>query len=138
MKTGVFCITFVGTVFVSSLSQSSGAPKVHSTGFPPDLTLGDETGALCVVKKEGRGRVSISWRKDGAEIESNGRITVAMQTTSSSTLTIRRIEPGDIGNYTCEASSVQGSSEITVPLAVVGKHSIIPRLLLGRVNYRPR
>ncbi|KAG0434149.1 hypothetical protein HPB47_019323 [Ixodes persulcatus] len=96
-----------------------GAPKVHSTGFPPDLTLGDETGALCVVKKEGPGRVSLSWRKDGAEIESNGRITVAMQTTSSSTLTIRRIEPGDIGNYTCQASSVQGSSEITVPLAVV-------------------
>ncbi|CAN8026148.1 unnamed protein product [Ixodes persulcatus] len=71
MKAWIFCITFVGTVFASSFSQSSGAPKVHSAGFPPDLTLGDETGALCVVKKEGPGRVSISWRKDGSEIESN-------------------------------------------------------------------
>ncbi|KAG0434148.1 hypothetical protein HPB47_019322 [Ixodes persulcatus] len=97
-----------------------GAPNVHSSGFPPDLTLGDDTGAYCVVRKDDFGPASISWSKDGVEMKSNDRVTVTMQTTSSSTLTIRRIEPGDIGNYTCIASSVQGSSEITVSLTILG------------------
>ncbi|KAM7294607.1 hypothetical protein ISCGN_024113, partial [Ixodes scapularis] len=101
-----------------------GTPKVHSFGFPPDLILGDETGAHCVVRKDATGSVSILWRKDGVEMKSNDRITVSMPTTSSSTLTIRRIEPGDIGNYTCIASSVQGSSEVTVPLTV----TVAPKL----------
>ncbi|CAN8026144.1 unnamed protein product [Ixodes persulcatus] len=114
---GIFTV-----VFMLSLPALGGAPKVHSLGFPPDLTLGDETGAHCVVRKDGTGPLSILWRKDGVELESKGRITVTMPSTGSSTLTIRRIEPGDIGNYTCIASSVQGSSQITVPLTVLGEY----------------
>ncbi|KAM7294602.1 hypothetical protein ISCGN_024108 [Ixodes scapularis] len=108
--------SYTATLFVK------GAPRVHSLGFPPDLTLGDETGAHCVVRKDGSGPLSILWRKDGVDLESNNRMTVTMLSTGSSTLTIRRIEPGDIGNYTCIASSVQGSSEITVPLTVLGEY----------------
>ncbi|CAN8026145.1 unnamed protein product [Ixodes persulcatus] len=119
-------VGWFGVVVVFLLPTSSalaaGAPKVHSSGFPPDLTLGDETGAHCVVRKDGSGPVSILWRKDGVELESNDRMTMTMLSTGSSTLTIRRIEPGDIGNYTCIASGVQGSNEITVPLTVLGKY----------------
>ncbi|KAM7294606.1 Down syndrome cell adhesion molecule homolog isoform X5 [Ixodes scapularis] len=109
-------------IAVASSSAQRGGPRVHSLGFPPDLTLGDETGAHCVVRKDGSGPLSILWRKDGVDLESNNRMTVTMLSTGSSTLTIRRIEPGDIGNYTCIASSVQGSSEITVPLTVLGEY----------------
>ncbi|CAN8026147.1 unnamed protein product, partial [Ixodes persulcatus] len=101
-----------------SFAQRTGVPKVHSAGFPADLTLGDETGAHCVVRKDNSGPASILWRKDGVELEPNDRITVTMVSTSSSTLAIRRIEHGDVGNYTCIASSMQGSSEVTVPLIV--------------------
>ncbi|CAN8006475.1 unnamed protein product, partial [Ixodes pacificus] len=111
---------FVVMVVVLPLSsaQRNGAPRVHSLGFPPDLTLGDETGAHCVVRKDSSDPVSILWRKDGVELEPNDRITVTMVSTSSSTLAIRRIELGDVGNYTCTATSMQGSSEVTVPLII--------------------
>ncbi|CAN8026146.1 unnamed protein product [Ixodes persulcatus] len=108
-------------VLPSTSAQLNGAPKVHSLGFPPDSALGDETAAYCVVRKDGSGSASILWRKDGVELKSTDRVTVAM-TTSSSTLTIRRIEPGDIGNYTCIASSGYGSSEVTVPLTIMGEY----------------
>ncbi|KAM7294604.1 hypothetical protein ISCGN_024110 [Ixodes scapularis] len=117
MKVRIFCITFFGTILASSLAQGSGAPKVHSTGFPPDLTIGDETGAHCVVRKDGSAPVSILWHKDGVALEPNDRITVTMVSMSSSTLAITRIELGDVGNYTCTATSVQGSSEVTVKVA---------------------
>ncbi|CAN8006471.1 unnamed protein product [Ixodes pacificus] len=118
---GIYAIVFVQP---SSSALAGGALKVYSVGFPPDLTLGAQTGAHCVVEKDGSGPISILWRKDGLELESDDRMTVTMLSTGSSTLTIRRIKPADIGNYTCIARSVQGSSEITVPLTVLGEYSI--------------
>lgn len=125
MKAGtrvVLAGLFTVAVITPSSAQSSDAPKVHSAGFPPDLTLGDETAVHCVVKKAVTGPVLLSWRKDGADVQSNDRLTVSRPTASSSMISIRRIEPEDVGNYTCTASSVQGSSEVMVPLVVIGKY----------------
>lgn len=91
------------------------------------------------MRKDGSAPVSILWHKDGVALEPNDRITVTMVSMSSSTLAITRIELGDVGNYTCTATSVQGSSEVTVPLIVKGKSAIestsIMRIQIEREPY---
>lgn len=67
------------------------------------------------------------WQKDGVEFKSNSQITVS-HTASSSTLTIRRIRPEDVGNYTCTATNADGASEVIVPLVVIGKQLSISKI----------
>lgn len=109
-----------------SLVHFTGPPKIHSTGFSPDLSLGDDTAAVCVAKREAGGSLSVIWQKDGVELKSDSQITVS-NTASTSTLTIRRIRPEDIGNYTCTATNTDGSSEVIIPLVVIGKQLSISK-----------
>lgn len=95
----------------------SAPPSVRSAGFPPDLTLEDEAICVCAIKKA----TSVTWRKNGIEVKTTPRISVSPFTGSSSTLTIRRIQPEDVGNYTCVASNALGSTDVTIPLVVRGQ-----------------
>ncbi|KAH8029778.1 hypothetical protein HPB51_004783 [Rhipicephalus microplus] len=106
-------IESLGNVLVSV-----GPPKVFEFTFPPEVTLGDEVLAGCVVKKGSAGLYVISWLKDGSEIESDERVSVSDQSKNSAALRISFVRPEDVGNYTCVARSSSGSDSFTAPLVV--------------------
>ncbi|KAH6921912.1 hypothetical protein HPB50_006457 [Hyalomma asiaticum] len=77
-----------------------GPPKLHSTGFSSELSIGEDAAATCAVKKGTMGPYVIRWTKDGSEIVSTDRITVSIKATSA-LLSIDSVQVGDVGNYTC-------------------------------------
>ncbi|XP_049514072.1 titin-like [Dermacentor silvarum] len=105
-------------------SETTSVPKPQSLGFPPNLGLGDLAIASCFVKAStSPGQtLALRWDKDGRELVSDQRIEV--HTTSASggiMLSIRNLQPDDVGNYTCTVRSPGGSRGVTVPLVVTGK-----------------
>nr|XP_054924919.1 myopalladin-like [Dermacentor andersoni] len=98
----------------------SGPPKVFEFTFPPEVALGDEILAGCVVKKGTLGPYFISWHKDGTELVSGDRVSVSGQSKTSAALRIAAVRPEDVGNYTCVARNSFGSDSFTAPLVVYG------------------
>ncbi|KAK8779223.1 hypothetical protein V5799_019435, partial [Amblyomma americanum] len=114
--------TIVPLVLHARLDAAS-VPKPQSLGFPPSLGLGDLAIASCFVKAGARNsqKLTLSWTKDGRELVSDERIEVHTTSGSGGTmLSIRNLQPDDVGNYTCTVRSPEGSQDVTVPLLVFG------------------
>ncbi|KAH7976679.1 hypothetical protein HPB52_018024 [Rhipicephalus sanguineus] len=107
-----------GSDTVTAQLVVNGPPKVFEFTFPPEVALGDEILAGCVVKNGSPGPHSISWQKDGSEIESGERVSVSGQSKTSAALRIAAVRPEDVGNYTCVARNSFGSDSFTAPLVV--------------------
>ncbi|KAH9364305.1 hypothetical protein HPB48_008457 [Haemaphysalis longicornis] len=98
----------------------SGAPRLHSAGFSSELSLGEDTSVTCFVKRDSSGPYAMAWYKDGQAITSDGeRVRTTVKGTSI-TLSIDRVDIGDIANYTCTAKNAYGSDTLTLLLLVSG------------------
>ncbi|XP_077496364.1 SPEG neighbor protein-like [Amblyomma americanum] len=96
----------------------NGPPKLHSSGFSSELSLGEDAAATCAVKKGASAPLSLSWHKEGGrEIINTDRVSVVIKA-SSAMLTIDSVRVEDVGNYTCTARNALGSDTLTVPLLV--------------------
>ncbi|XP_064486227.1 cell adhesion molecule DSCAM-like isoform X7 [Ornithodoros turicata] len=96
-----------------------GSLQPLSIGFPPNLSLGDDTAATCIVKRTVGEPYRIFWEKNEQEISSGGRIGVSKTSEKRSTLSIEGIEPEDIGNYSCVTLTSDGRRyDVTVSLTV--------------------
>ncbi|KAH7974621.1 hypothetical protein HPB49_017478 [Dermacentor silvarum] len=93
------------------------SPKLQSTGFPSEISLGDDTAAICLVSKGSSGPFKMTWYKDGDEVRNSKRITVVVGA-SKAVLNIDAIRVEDIGNYTCAATNRFGTDSLTMPLLV--------------------
>ncbi|XP_077495766.1 cell adhesion molecule Dscam1-like isoform X26 [Amblyomma americanum] len=118
-------LLFLASVMPPSAAQApfdaASVPKPQSLGFPPSLGLGDLAIASCFVKAGVRNsqKLTLSWTKDGRELVSDDRIEVHTTSGSGGTmLSIRNLQPDDVGNYTCTVRSAEGSQDVTVPLLV--------------------
>lgn len=87
--------------------------------FPTDLSLGEDAVFTCVVKR-GDAPVAVRWLKNGRALRETERVVVNVVSDRLSTLTIRRIEAGDVGNYSCVASNPAGTAAIADTLVVTG------------------
>ncbi|XP_049514069.1 kazal-type serine protease inhibitor domain-containing protein 1-like [Dermacentor silvarum] len=110
----------VAVVLLAHARGSGLPPKVFEFTFPPEVALGDEILAGCVVKKGTLGPYSIVWQKDGRELESGDRVLVSGQSKTSAALRIAAVRPEDVGNYTCVARNSFGSDSFTALLVVHG------------------
>ncbi|KAK8785219.1 hypothetical protein V5799_008402 [Amblyomma americanum] len=136
-------LLFWASVMPPSAAQApldaASVPKPQSLGFPPSLGLGDLAIASCFVKAGARNtqKLTLSWTKDGRELVSDERIEV--HTTSGSggtTLSIRNLQPDDVGNYTCTVWSAEGSQDVTVPLLVFVCWHCCSGYLMTELSYR--
>lgn len=105
-------------------------------GFPPNLGLGDEAIASCFLKKASprwQNSLIMSWTRGDRELTTGGRVSLVKASGTSVTLSIRNIQPEDVGNYTCTVRNADDSESITVPLVVSGKTCDLCRTLISRV-----
>ncbi|XP_066995296.2 cell adhesion molecule Dscam2 [Anabrus simplex] len=77
-------------------------PKIAPFAFQTDLHLGDRAGVQCFITK-GDLPLSISWRKDGQNIESD--VGVRQLGEHISSLSIESLRPHHAGTYTCFAAN---------------------------------
>ncbi|KAH8029779.1 hypothetical protein HPB51_004784 [Rhipicephalus microplus] len=97
-------------------------PKLKSTGFPTEVSLGDDTVVTCFVKKGSSGPYKMNWYKDGDAVGNTDRITVVTKA-SSVLLSIEGVRVADIGNYTCTAANEFGVDTLTMSLVVTASDS---------------
>lgn len=105
-------------------------------GFPPNLGLGDEAIASCFLKKASprwQNSLVMSWMRGDRELASGGRVSLFKASGTSVTLSVRNIQPEDVGNYTCTVRNGDDSESITVPLVVSGKTCDRRRTLISWV-----
>lgn len=107
-----------------TLADVPGPPKLRSSGFSSELSIGEDAAATCAVKKGTTGPFLLSWNKGGHEIENTDRITVAIKATSAM-LSIDSLQVGDVGNYTCVAKNAFGSDTLTLSLLVSGEVCVV-------------
>lgn len=103
-------------------------PKPYSLGFPSNLGLGDEAVATCFLTKassQWQSSLTVSWMRGDHELTPGGRLSLYGTSGSSVTLSIRNIQPEDVGNYTCAVRDAERSESVTVPLVVAGKGQIV-------------
>ncbi|KAH7974619.1 hypothetical protein HPB49_017476 [Dermacentor silvarum] len=105
-------------------------PKLQSTGFPSEISVGDDTAAMCLVTKGSSGPFDIAWHKDGEEVRSTDRIAVSVKA-SSAVLNIREVRVEDVGNYSCTATNRFGTDSLTLSLLVTDRYNSTACLLRG-------
>ncbi|XP_049514070.1 hemicentin-1-like [Dermacentor silvarum] len=98
------------------------APEPQTSGFQPNLALGDDAIASCFVPKaswHGEG-LRMTWTKenDGDDLSANGRVSFLRASKSSITLGISDVRREDIGNYTCAVFYGASTASVTVPLTI--------------------
>ncbi|KAK8785220.1 hypothetical protein V5799_008403 [Amblyomma americanum] len=101
-------------------SQCQEPPRIRPFSFSPDLSLGDSAAVTCAVKRGSVGPHTLTWRKDGALLPQERRISVSQPSDVMSILALRNIQPGDVGNYTCVASNAHGEHRMTALLVISG------------------
>ncbi|KAH6921909.1 hypothetical protein HPB50_006454 [Hyalomma asiaticum] len=112
-----------GSDSFSAFLAVTGAPKLQSSGFPNELSLGEETVATCFVKKGSTGPYSLTWHKDGKPVQNSDRVVVTGKSASIA-LSIDGVQVEDIGNYTCSATNSAGTDVLTLPLLISAPPSI--------------
>ncbi|XP_049514071.1 hemicentin-1 [Dermacentor silvarum] len=119
----------------SAFLAVTGAPRLQSSGFPNELSLGEETVATCFVKKGSVGPYTLTWHKEGKPVYNSDRVVVTVKATSTA-LSIDSVQVEDIGNYTCSATSAAGTDVLTLPLLIsappsIRRFSFPPEIALG-------
>ncbi|XP_075730369.1 neural cell adhesion molecule 1-like [Rhipicephalus microplus] len=112
-----------GSDSFSAFLAVTGVPRLQSSGFPNELSLGEETVATCFVKKGSAGPYSLAWHKEGEPVRNSDRVVVTVKSTSTA-LSIDGVQVEDIGNYTCSATNSAGTDALTLPLLISGETGI--------------
>ncbi|XP_075730368.1 cell adhesion molecule DSCAML1-like [Rhipicephalus microplus] len=113
-------VSTLATLVLITAGDAQAPPKLKSTGFPTEVSLGDDTVATCLVKKGSSGPYKMAWHKDGDAVGDTDRITVVNKA-SSVLLSIEGVRVADVGNYTCTAANEFGVDTLTMSLVVTGE-----------------
>ncbi|GIY51862.1 titin [Caerostris darwini] len=124
----------------SSIGLSDEQPVLNPMYVPPNLAIGDNIQLSCIVKR-GSYPVNIEWLKNGEKI-TDIRKNKIINYEDSSHLSIGKIQPDDIGNYTCVAKNSIGQDSNTVTLVIENDHRppvlspmfVPPNLAIGDIT----
>ncbi|GFS39582.1 titin [Trichonephila inaurata madagascariensis] len=95
-------------------------PVLNPMYIPPNLAIGDNIELSCIVKR-GSSPIQIDWQHNAKKISSLQKRKI-INYESSSHLSIGKIQPDDVGNYTCVAKNNIGQDSNTVILMIEGDH----------------
>ncbi|GFS81160.1 titin [Trichonephila clavipes] len=96
--------------------SSDEQPVLNPMYVPPNLSIGDNIELSCIVKR-GSYPVQIQWLHNDKKVTSLQKYKI-INSESSSHLSIGKIQPEDIGNYTCVAKNRFGHDSNTVVLII--------------------
>jgi hypothetical protein len=108
------------------LKEIGSTPKIRSFQFPRPVTEGDPVSVNCMTSHQSR----FNWLKNGVSYHDQPPRISIMSAGMVSTLSIMDVSEQDQGNYTCIASSQEGSDTFTSQLVVNTK----PRWLIRPQN----
>ncbi|XP_049276092.1 titin-like [Rhipicephalus sanguineus] len=120
--------TYAAALFVEVLAYfySSAPPVIMPISFAKDVSLGDRIALTCAVTR-GTGPFEIRWTHDGKPIGDTKKTKYATAVTESiTTMTIEKVQPGDMGNYTCTVTNDVGRDAVTATLLVEEAPQIQP------------
>ncbi|KAH7974624.1 hypothetical protein HPB49_017481 [Dermacentor silvarum] len=120
--TAIVAVIVITLNWTNAASSDVHAPEPQTSGFQPNLALGDDAIASCFVPKaswHGEG-LRMTWTKenDGDDLSANGRVSFLRASKSSITLGISDVRREDIGNYTCAVFYGASTASVTVPLTI--------------------
>lgn len=92
---------------------SSNPPQIGPLKIPDLLEEGQRLAIMCAVMK-GSQPISFSWRKDNVPIVLDDNIKIAHNDDYQETLQIIKLLPEHVGNYSCSAKNLHGSSQVSV------------------------
>ena len=95
------------------------APKVVPFSAPSNLQQGDRATLTCTVAR-GDSPLTLMWMKDGEPIPRENSYKVLNFDEFNSMLTLESLNLEHIGNYSCRASNLAGSSTVATQLNVYG------------------
>lgn len=94
-------------------------PVLHPLFIPPDLGLGDSLDIICSLKR-GTMPVRFEWKINERKADNipSTRINTSER---RSVFVITNIRSEHIGNYTCEATNIDGFAKVETELRVEGE-----------------
>ncbi|GFS39584.1 titin, partial [Trichonephila inaurata madagascariensis] len=98
------------------VSLCDDPPVLNPMYIPPNLAIGDNIELSCIVKR-GSSPIQIDWQHNAKKISSLHKRKI-INYESSSHLSIGKIQPDDVGNYTCVAKNNIGQDSNTVLLMI--------------------
>ncbi|KAH7958040.1 hypothetical protein HPB51_027977 [Rhipicephalus microplus] len=108
----------VGSATYAAALYVEAPPVVMPISFAKDVSLGDRIALTCAVTR-GTGPFDIRWTHDGKPIGGATKTKYATAVTESiTTMTIEKVEPRDVGNYTCTVTNDVGRDAVTATLLV--------------------
>ncbi|XP_072156554.1 roundabout homolog 1 isoform X2 [Bemisia tabaci] len=99
--------------FLQVTSVEDVPPPIVEIG-PSNQTLPLQSVATLPCQARGTPPPQIRWYKDGSSVSASSRVSIS----STGTLQIDNLEPGDSGLYTCTASSESGETSWSASLSV--------------------
>ncbi|XP_075526206.1 SPEG neighbor protein-like [Dermacentor variabilis] len=94
-----------------------GPPEVHPFFFSKNVALGAEAVVNCAVIG-GDGPFEFRWSLNGEHLRTSASKYVEAVSDKIVALTIQKVAPDDVGNYTCTVSNGAGSDSFTATLVV--------------------
>ncbi|XP_070377122.1 myopalladin-like [Dermacentor albipictus] len=94
-----------------------GPPEVHPFLFSKNVALGAEAVVNCAVIG-GDGPFEFRWSLNGERLRTSASKYVEAVSDKIVALTIKKVTPDDVGNYTCTVSNGAGSDSFTAALVV--------------------
>ncbi|GBM66125.1 Titin [Araneus ventricosus] len=116
------------TVQVLIEGVSEEPPVLNPMYVPPNLAIGDNIELSCIVKR-GSYPVQLEWLHNDQKVTSLRKYKI-INSESSSHLSIGKIQPEDIGNYTCVAKNRYGHDSNTVVLIIEAEEPVLNPLLI--------
>ena len=94
------------------MSLPIAIPTITVSDGPGNVPVNETESVTFTCEADGEPIPSFQWEKVGTgNIISDGtKYTIDNSTPGRSTLTVNDAEPSDVGNYTCTATNVHGSS----------------------------
>ncbi|GIY73271.1 titin [Caerostris extrusa] len=106
----------IGKIQASDIGFAEEPPVLNPMYVPSNLAIGDNIEIFCIVKR-GSYPVQIEWFHNDKKVTSIQKYKIT-NSESSSHLSIGKIQPDDIGNYTCIAKNRFGQDSNTVILII--------------------
>ncbi|KAH9364291.1 hypothetical protein HPB48_008471 [Haemaphysalis longicornis] len=90
-------------------------PQIQPFAFPKNPPLNSNMVISCNAHI-GTEPINFVWFKDGQELPSASKVNAKIISETVSILTVPRVSPEDVGNYTCKATNRFGEVSFTAPL----------------------